>query len=253
MRPMRKNILITGASSGLGEGMAREFAKLGRNLALCARRVERLEGLKRDLLAANPAIRVVVRSLDVNDYDQVFAVFRAFKEDLGSLDRIIVNAGIGKGQPVGTGNFRVNRQTAETNFVAALAQCEAAVDLFRQANAGHLVTISSMSALGGMRGNVTTYAASKAAVATLTEGIRADLMRTPIKVSTIYPGYIRSEINAKVKNTPFIVDTETGCRAMVAAIEQEVAEAYVPRWPWTAVGFLMKRLPLSLRSLAKMT
>src|ERR1700749_923898 len=213
--PSRKNILITGASSGLGRGMAREYAKRGRNLALCARRVERLEELKTELLASNPGIQVFVRSLDVMQFEQVFEVFRAFKADLGTLDRIIVNAGIGKGQPVGTGSFRANRQTAETNFVAALAQCEAAVEIFRQENAGHLVTISSMSALRGMRGNVTTYAASKAALATLTEGIRADLMKTPIKVSTIYPGYIRSEINEKVKNTPFIVDTETGGKARV--------------------------------------
>jgi short-subunit dehydrogenase len=251
MRAMRKNILITGASSGLGEGMAREYAKMGRNLALCARRVERLEALKRDLLAAHPGIQVSVRSLDVMNFDQVFEVFRAFEGDLGTLDRIIVNAGIGKGQPVGTGYFRANRQTAETNFVAALAQCEAAVEIFRKQNAGHLVTISSMSALRGMRGNVTAYAASKAALATLTEGIRADLMRTPIRVTTIYPGYIHSEINEKVKNKPFIVDTETGCRAMVAAIEREVPEAYVPRWPWTALGFVMKRLPL--RALVRMT
>jgi short-subunit dehydrogenase len=251
MRAMRKNILITGASSGLGEGMAREFAKRGRNLALCARRVDRLEGLKKDLLAAFPDIRVAIRSLDVVNHDQVFEVFRAFRDELGTLDRIIVNAGIGKGQPVGTGYFRANRQTAETNFIAALAQCEAAVEIFRKQNAGHLVTISSMSALRGMRGNVTTYAASKAALATLTEGIRADLMRTPIRVTTIYPGYIRSEINEKLKNTPFIVDTETGCREMVEAIEREVTEAYVPRWPWSALAFVMKRLPLS--ALARMT
>jgi hypothetical protein len=95
-----------------------------------------------------------------------------------------------------------------------------------------------------MRRNVTTYAATKAGLASLTEGIRADLLRTPIEVSTIYPGYIRSEINEKVKNTPFIVDTETGCRAMVKAIERETAEAYVPRWPWAVLGFLMKRMPL---------
>jgi short-subunit dehydrogenase len=247
----RQNILITGASSGLGRGMAREFAKLGRNLALCARRVDRLEELRSELAAAHPGIRVVVRPLDVMNFDQVFEVFRAFQTDLGSLDRIIVNAGIGKGQPVGTGFFRANRQTAETNFVAGLAQCEAAVEIFRKQGTGHLVTISSMSALRGMRGNVTAYAASKAALSTLTEGIRVELINTPIRVSTIYPGYIRSEINEKVKKTPFIVDTETGCRAMVRAIEQEKAEAYVPRWPWMALGFVMKRLPL--RALARMT
>jgi short-subunit dehydrogenase len=241
---MRKNIVITGASSGLGEGMAREFAAKGRNLALCARRVERLETLRSELLAQHPEIRIIVRSLDVNDYESVFTVFREFKSELGTLDRIIVNAGLGKGQPLGTGKFHANRQTAETNFVAALAQCEAALEIFRAQNAGHLVTISSMSAMRGMPRNLTTYAATKAGLAALTEGIRADLLKTPIVVSTIFPGYIRSEINEKVKNTPFMVDTATGCRALVKAIEKEKAEAYVPDWPWRPLGFLMRRLPL---------
>jgi hypothetical protein len=231
--------------------MAREFAKRGRNLALCARRTERLEQLRAELLAANPGILVVVRALDVNDDDRVFEVFRAFRDDLGGIDRVIVNAGIGKGQPLGTGYYRANRQTAQTNFVAALAQCEAALEIFRAQNQGHLVTISSMSAMRGFAKNLTTYAASKAGLAALSEGVRADLLRTPIRVSTIYPGYIRSEINVKVKNTPFIVDTEAGCRALFAAIEREPAEAYVPRWPWAALAPIMKRLPLSV--IAKMS
>jgi short-subunit dehydrogenase len=243
---VRKNILITGASSGLGAGMAREFAKNGRDLALCARRTDRLEELQRELLQRNPSIQVSIKALDVNDYEQVFAVFRQFAEEMGGLDRIIVNAGIGKGRPLGTGYFWANRQTAETNFVAALAQCEAALEIFRKQQHGHLVMISSMSAMRGMPGNITTYAATKAGVAALTEGIRADLLRTRIKVTTLYPGYIRSEINEKVKNTPFMVDTATGCRALVAAIEKEKVEACVPAWPWTLMGFAMRNLPLKL-------
>lgn len=242
---MRRNILITGASSGIGRGMAREFARRGRNLALCARRTDRLEALREELLAAHPGIAVHVRPLDVLDHDQVFEVFRAFHAELGTLDRIIVNAGLGKGQPIGTGWFRANRQTAETNFVAALAQCEAAVEIFRQQNAGHLVTISSVSAVRGMRGNLTTYAATKAGLSALTEGIRAELLRTPIRVSTIAPGFIRSEINEKVKRTPFIIDTDVGARLLVGAIEREPAYATVPRWPWVPLAFLMKRLPLA--------
>lgn len=243
---IRKNILITGASSGLGAGMAREFAARGRNLALCARRTDRLLELKEELEKNYPDIRVSIRALDVLDYDQVFETFRAFQEEFGTLDRIVVNAGLGKGKPVGKGYFWANRQTAETNFVAALAQCEAALEIFRAQNAGHLVTISSMSAMRGMPGNITTYAATKAGIAALTEGIRADLLGSPIKVSTIYPGYIRSEINEKVKHTPFMVDTETGCRALVKAIEKEKAEASVPAWPWILIGFLMRNLPLRL-------
>jgi short-subunit dehydrogenase len=243
--PLRRNILITGASSGLGEGMAREFAAKGRNLALCARRVDRLLELKAELEAKHPGIRVLVKPLDVNDHAQVFEVFRAFRQELGQLDRVIVNAGLGKGQPIGKGRFDANLQTAQTNFVAALAQCEAAVEIFRAQNSGHLVSISSMSAMRGLPRNLSTYAATKAGLAALTEGIRAELLRTPIAVTTIYPGYIETELSSKSAKTPLMVDTASGCRALVAAIEREPAKACVPAWPWTLVGWFMRHAPLA--------
>ncbi|MEP1385666.1 MAG: SDR family oxidoreductase [Paraglaciecola sp.] len=247
----RQNILITGASSGLGKGMAIEFAKKGRNLALCARRLENLENLKQELLSINPDINVFIRQLDVDNHEQVFEVIHGFAEDMGSIDRIIINAGIGKGAPVGTGYFYANKQTAETNFVSALAQCEAAMEVLRSQNAGHLVTISSMSAIRGARRAITVYAATKAGLSALTEGIRIDVLNTPIKVTTIHPGFIRTEINEKVKKVPFIVDLETGCQAMVKDIEKEVANSFVPTWPWALFRYLAKIAPLSM--LAKMS
>jgi short-subunit dehydrogenase len=242
---VRKTILITGASAGLGAEMARQFAALGRDLALCARRTEPLERLRDELLAAHPGRTISVRRLDVNEHDAVFTVFGEFAEEFGGLDRVIVNAGIGKGQPIGTGHFAANRQTAETNFVAALAQCEAAMEQFRKQNSGHLVVISSVSALRGLPRNITTYAATKAGISALAEGIRADVYRTPIKVSAILPGYIRSEMNPEA-HAPMIVSTEKGVRAIVRAVEREVASACVPAWPWRLVGGLMRVAPLGL-------
>lgn len=245
---MRKRILITGASSGLGEEMARQFAAKGHDLALCARRTERLEALQAEIAEKYPQVTVILKALDVNDHDAVFRVFNEFKEELGGLDRIIVNAGMGKGGSLGTGLFKYNKLTAETNYIAALAQCEAALEIFRAQNDGHLVTISSVSALRGMPRALTAYASSKAALVNLSEGIRADLLRSksPIKVSCIMPGFIRSEINEKVKNTPFMCDTVPGVRSMVQAIEKEKASAYVPGWPWNVIAFLIKRLPLRI-------
>ncbi len=242
---MRKNILITGASSGLGHGMAVEFAKQGCNLALCARRVERLEELKAQLEGINPDIKVFIRSLDVNDHDAVFSVFKAFRDDMGTLDRVIVNAGMGKGASIGTGYFHANKQTAVTNFVSAVAQCEAAMEIFREQNAGHLVTISSISAVRGFRRAMTVYAATKAAITSLSEGIRIDVRNTPINVTCIHPGFIRSEINDKVEKVPFIVDTETGCKAMVKAINKEKANSYVPTWPWAWLHWILRIAPQS--------
>ena len=243
-----KTILITGASSGLGEGMARLFAKLGYNLAICARRTERLENLKAKLLAQYPDIRVEYRVLDVSDYDAIFTVFDAFAADFGHIDRVVVNAGIGDSRRIGKGRFDTNRRTVEINFVSALAQCEAAMNIFRAQNSGHLVAISSMSAMRGLPKHLTAYGASKAGLAHLAEGIRADMLLTklPIQVSTIYPGYVRTEINENAKPLPFEVDAETGTTAIVAAIEARVNEACVPSLPWSIVGQAMKHLPLQV-------
>lgn len=135
-------VLITGASSGLGAEMARQMAALGHDLALAARRTERLEELRDEIENAHPECRVEIRALDVNNDNQVFEVFRAFRDNFGTIDRVIVNAGLGKGAPIGTGRYDANKATAMTNFVAALAQCEAAMEIFRAQKAGHLVMIS---------------------------------------------------------------------------------------------------------------
>ena len=242
---MTKTILITGARSGIGAGMAREFAQMGYNLAICARRLERLETLKQEL-ESQFGIRVIAKTLDVTNYDQVFQVFREFKQDFGQIDRIIVNAGVGEGRRIGKGNFAINKATVETNFISALAQCEAAVEIFREQNSGHLVMISSMSAIRGMPKHLTAYGASKAAVAHLAEGIRAELIDTPIQVTTIFPGYIRTEINEGAKKLPFEVDEKTGSRLLAAEIEKAPIKAYVPKWPWLPLGLAMKVLPLKL-------
>ncbi|WP_199435071.1 SDR family oxidoreductase [Qaidamihabitans albus] len=243
---IRKNIVITGASSGLGAGMARRFAAAGRDLALCARRTDRLDELAAELRQRHPGIRVLTRELDVNDHDRVFSVFEEFRAELGGLDRVIVNAGLGKGQPVGTGYFHANRQTAETNFVAALAQCEAALAIFREQNAGHLVVVSSFSALRGLPGNLTAYAASKAAVSALADGIRADMLRTPVRVTTLLPGYIESEMTGSAGRTPLLAGAEKGVRALVRAIEREPARAYIPPLPWAPLSVVMRVLPTGL-------
>lgn len=243
---MAKNILITGASSGLGAEMARQFADRGYDLALGARRTDRLEGLRADIVARHPGRRVEIRPLDVTDDEQVFEVVRGFAADLGHLDRVVVNAGLGKGAPLGTGRYHANRETAMTNLVGALAQAEAAMEVFRAQEAGHLVMVSSVSATRGMPKAMTTYAATKAGVAMLAEGLRVELHgRSPIKVTVLYPGYIASEMNEGVK-ARFMVSTEKGVRAMIEAIEKEKASACVPTLPWGPMSVAMRYAPLPI-------
>lgn len=241
-------ILITGASSGLGEEMARQFADLGYDLGLCARRTDRLETLAAQIRERHPERRVELRALDVTDDEAVFGVFEDLATTFGGLDRVVVNAGLGKGAPLGTGRYDANRETAMTNFVGALAQMEAAMQIFRAQGRGHLVVISSISALRGMRKTITAYAASKAGVAALAEGLLNENVKAKgIDVSIIYPGYIRSEMNEKVaQRTRFMVDTATGVRAMVEAIEKRKEKAYVPAWPWVPIGFVLKHAPMAV-------
>ena len=239
-------ILITGASSGLGAEMARQFAALGHDLALCARRTDRLDELKAEIARTHPDVTRLGQGARRHRPRRRLPRLRGVPRGARRPRQGVVNAGLGKGQPLGTGRFDANRETAETNFIGALAQTEAAARIFRAQNAGHLVMVSSISALRGMPKNITTYAATKAAVAHLAEGFRADVHGTPIKVTVLYPGYIASEMSGTSAKTPLMASTEKGVRAMVEAIEKEKASARVPAWPWAPLGFVIKHVPVGL-------
>ncbi|UMB70596.1 SDR family oxidoreductase [Mycobacterium paraterrae] len=242
----RQKILITGASSGLGAGMARAFAAKGRDLALCARRTDRLDALKDELAQQYPASKVAIAALDVTDHDQVPKVFAELSDALGGIDRVIVNAGIGKGARLGSGKVWANKATIETNLVAALVQIEAALEMFTAQGSGHLVLISSVLGSRGVPGVKAAYAASKAGLSSLGESLRAEYAKGPIRVSVIEPGYIESEMTAKSQSTMLMVDNETGVRSLVAAIEREPGRAAVPWWPWGPLVALLRMMPLSL-------
>ncbi|ONM49214.1 SDR family oxidoreductase [Nocardia donostiensis] len=242
----RSRILITGASSGLGAGMARAFAARGRGLALCARRRELLEQLRAELTSAHPEITVAVRALDVDDHAAVPRVFTELRDELGGLDRVIVNAGIGKGTPLGTGRARANLATATTNFVSALAQAEAAMEIFREQRDGHLVLVSSMSAVRGLPGSKAAYSASKAGLATLGDALAAELVHSPIAVTTLLPGFIATDMSATAGDARMVAPLDKGVAAMVTAIEKEKPRACVPVVPWRLLAPVLPRLPRSV-------
>ncbi len=243
---VRQRILITGASSGLGAGMARAFAAKGRDLALCARRMDRLEELKAELNHRYPGVTVAIAELDVNDHDRVPEVFAALAAEIGGLDRVIVNAGVGKGAPLGSGKLWANKATIETNLVAALVQIETALAMFAKQGHGHLVLISSVLGNKGVAGVKAAYAASKAGVSSLGESLRAEYASGPISVTVLEPGYIESEMTARSATTMLMVDNETGVAKMVNAIEKEKGRAIVPGWPWVPLVAVLKVLPLRL-------
>ena len=223
--------------------MARAFAAKGRDLALCARRIDRLDDIKSDVAQRYPDVNVAVAALDVTDHDQVPKVFAELSDALGGIDRVVVNAGIGKGAPLGSGKLWANKATIETNLVAALVQIETALEMFKRSGSGHLVLISSVLGVKGVPGVKAAYAASKAGVRSLGESLRAEYVKGPINVSVIEPGYIESEMTAKSASTMFLVDAETGVKAIVDAMEREPDRAAVPWWPWAPLMQLLRVLP----------
>ncbi|MET7767817.1 SDR family oxidoreductase [Nocardia sp. NPDC005366] len=239
----RSKILITGASAGLGAGMARDFARKGRDLALCARRLDVLEDLRAELTAAHPGITVAVRALDVDDHAAVPLMFGELRDELGGLDRVIVNAGLGKGARIGTGRADANIATATTNFVSALAQIEAAMEIFRGQQGGHLVLVSSMSAVRGLPGTKAAYSASKAGLAALGEALTVELSRSPIAVTTLLPGFIATDMAARAGDAKLVAPLDKGVASMIRAIEKEQIRACVPGWPWRLIDRALPLLP----------
>jgi len=223
--------------------MARQLAERGDSVALAARRTDRLESLA-DVLSGGPGA-VSVHTLDVTDPGAVDRVIRHADAIHGGLDVVVVNAGRGGGSRVGAGGFDKNRMVIQTNLVGALAQAETAMSLFRGRGHGHLVLVSSMAANRGLPGSAAVYSATKAALASLGESLRTELAGSEILVTTLRPGYIRTELTSK-KSPRLMTPLRRGVQAMIRAMDDNVADVVVPAWPWRPVSWVLPVLPHGL-------
>jgi len=242
---MAKSIMITGASSGIGCALACEMSGRGYSLALAARRLEELRMVQKDIGRAHPSVKVEVCRLDVTEYDTIAPVLQQFAASLGGLDIVFANAGIGFGEKIGAREFSRARRTIETNLIGAMATVDAAVTYFLQRGSGHIVGTSSVSAFRGMpRGS--SYSASKAGLACYLETLRAEVYRKNIAVTVLYPGYIDTPLNRKVRSRPFLISAEKGAALMANKIERKARSAMVPVMPWCILARLSKILPTRL-------
>ncbi|MFH0844342.1 MAG: SDR family oxidoreductase [Pseudomonadota bacterium] len=246
---MGRSIFITGASSGIGRAVAFEFARRGYSLVLTARRLERLEEIRRAIQSEQPSIPVEIRFLDVTAYDTIPLVIREAAEALGGVDIVFANAGIGLAGKVGVGVFENARKTIETNLIGAMATVDAAVAYFMERGEGHIVGVSSVASYRGMPGN-SAYCASKAGLSVYLEALRAELYRKNIGVTILYPGFIDTPINEMLPQRPFVIPVEKGAAIIARLIEKRVRSTSVPRFPWGLIGPLLKVLPT--RVIAKM-
>jgi hypothetical protein len=177
-----RTVIVTGASSGIGRETAREFANHGANVVLASRNREKLEAIAADI---GEAARVV--TVDVTDRLSVEALVRRTVEEYDGIDVLINNAGVGLFAPVADGNLDNARHLFEANFWGAVNCIQAVTPYMTSQRRGHIVNVSSIA------GHISPphmgmYAASKHALAAVSDALRVELSGNGIGVSTIYPG-----------------------------------------------------------------
>ncbi|XID75214.1 SDR family NAD(P)-dependent oxidoreductase [Alkanindiges sp. WGS2144] len=243
------NILITGASSGIGEALAWAAAKRGMNLALVARRLERLENLA-ERIREKHQVQVEVAALDICDSEKIAPVFMGFSELLGQIDIVVANAGILKNRRAGDGRIERDAQVFQTNVMGTIATSEAAIAMFRgQATGGQLGVISSYSAFIPLPSGA-AYSASKAAVSSYFNAIRMPLMRENIGISIIYPGFVSTDLlqGFNSHGLPIIAKASNVAEEILTAILARKKTAIVPKLPWGVLHQIQRLTPGSVIS-----
>lgn len=237
------SVVITGASSGIGEGLAFEFAKRGYGLGLVARNIDKLTQIKNKINHLFPAIQVEVLELDVMRYDNVFRVMKDLDDRLkNSVEIVVANSGIAGSRVVGSGGFDENRKLIETNLIGAIATIEAGVSILKKRKKGMVAGISSVAGFRGFSGSA-AYCASKSGLSTYLEAIRGEVRRHELDVIAIHPGFICTPMTGGKKSRPFEISVEKGAKLMVDAIENKKKTAIIPKFPWIFIGFFMRNLP----------
>jgi len=184
--------VITGASMGIGEAIAKLFLQEGAKLVLCARDPARTEAAAQRIGGA--AENTLCLTCDVSKRDQVDALMQAAVKRFGRIDILVNNAGFGLNDSVEKLNMSQLRQMFDTNFFGMLECMQAAIPIMRRQGSGEIVNISSVS------GHISTpymggYAASKHAMQAIGMAARMELKRHDINVATICPGYIATDFS----------------------------------------------------------
>ncbi len=191
-----KVALVTGASAGIGEATAVALGRAGMRVVGCARRIERLEGLRARL--QGEGIEFMPIQADLRKEAQILEMFDAVRSRWGGVDALVNNAGLGHSAPLIDGATEHWREMLEVN-VLALCVCtrEAISDMRARGDAGHVVHISSMAAHRVPTGSG-VYAATKHAVRALTEGLRQELraLGSSIRITSVSPGFVETEFAA---------------------------------------------------------
>ena len=233
---------ITGASSGLGRGLALHYARHGTTVYAAARRVDALESLVAE--AKDASGKIVPVELDVANTDALVAAIRnAEAASGGALDLVIANAGTSQsGRKIQDQKLEPMAQLFDINVRAACLTITAALPAMVAKKSGTVVGISSIAAWRGLPVTA-AYSASKAALDVFLESCRVDLHGTGVHALTIYPGFVKTELTAKrKKKMPFLMELDDAVRIMARGIDRGQARIAFP-WQTATVMRTVGALP----------
>lgn len=210
--------MITGASSGIGRGLAVELARRGAKLGLVARRVEALDEVVGEIEALGG--KAVAFPSDVQNSRSLGEVVESLTAELGPIDVLIANAGIGPTKHAAELRGEEVAEVININVIGAANSATAVVPQMATRGQGHLVVISSLAAYRGLPKSA-AYCASKAAVSAFFESFRLDLEPRGINVTIIHPGFIKTALTSgRHAQLPFLMELDDAVKKIVRAIEK---------------------------------
>ena len=190
---MRKIVLITGATSGIGEACARKFAKGGYDVIITGRRAQLLANLKKELEAEG--IRVLALAFDVRNRNAATAAINSLPLEWQQIDVLINNAGLALGlEPEYEGSFEDWETMIDTNIKGLLTMTRLVVPRMVKRDSGHVINIGSVAGDAAYAGG-NVYCGTKAAVKTITDGLRIDLAHTSVRVTNVKPGLVETHFS----------------------------------------------------------
>ena len=190
---MRKIVLITGATSGIGEACARKFAQGGYDVIITGRRAQLLANLKKELEAEG--VRVLALAFDVRNRNAATAAINSLPLEWQQIDVLINNAGLALGlEPEYEGSFEDWETMIDTNIKGLLTMTRLVVPRMVKRDIGHVINIGSVAGDAAYAGG-NVYCGTKAAVKTITDGLRIDLAHTSVRVTNVKPGLVETHFS----------------------------------------------------------
>jgi|SRR5690606_19250996 len=234
-----QRIFITGASSGIGAGLARHYARPGATLGLVARRAALLEEVARDVRAAGAT--ALVLPADVADTAAMRAAIESFLEAAGGADLVVANAGVGIRSALHEGEAGEVARLMQINVNGVTNTVIPFVPAMLRQRSGVLCAISSVAGHRALPGRV-AYAASKKAVTTFMDGLRMELAGSGVHAMTICPGFVRTPLTEGMKGMFFVVELDDAVRAIAGAIDTR-RRTYTFPWQMRLLSAAMVAAP----------